>query len=319
MRVLIVTNMYPSEGDVSWRGSFVKEQVELYKSHNPDAKVDVFHIKGKVSGGRDFNYLAALPSLIRQLLFGRYDIVHCHHAFCVLLCIPWFFRLIYTVHEGELNHVSWRSAIIKVAIYLSRVPIFVSHNEFVRTRCKRKKFLPCGVNIELFMPVKSRGGLKSALGISPLSFVVLFPADPRRPEKNANILKEVEIISAKKDRDWIYIYGGSIPRSEMPLWIAASDVVASIGRFESDGLVIKEAMACNTPVVATNVGNAKLYVSEGSGFIVKAEPCAVFDAIDYISAQPLNFAFGREKLISLGQDAQSTVKQLHAIYKESVY
>ena len=319
MKVLVVTNMYPSDGDVSWRGSFVKEQVESYKYQYGDVVVDVFHIKGRVSAGSNFNYITSLPSLLFKLFFGRYDVVHCHHAFCVLLCVPWFFRLIYTVHEGELNNTSWRSTLIKLAISLSKIPIFVSHAEYLKSKSRSKHFLPCGINFALFKPVGNKVDLRSSLGISSGKFVILFPADPCRPEKRAGVLREVQSMSEKDNKSWEYIYGGNISRSEMPLWMAASSVVVSIGEYESDGVVIKEAMACNTPVLASDVGNAKLYLNEGSGLIVSSEPNEVYRALNNISEHPWLFSDGRKKLVLLGQDATSTVKTLHSIYKESVY
>ena len=91
MNILVVTNMYPSEGDASWRGSFVKEQVdacrELAKNNNSsELSLDVFHIKSRVCGGSNFNYITSFFKLFVKILFGQYHLVHCHHAFCVLVC-----------------------------------------------------------------------------------------------------------------------------------------------------------------------------------------------------------------------------------------
>lgn len=206
MRILVVTNMYPSEGDVSWRGSFVKEQVDFYKKLHPEAIIDVFHIKGKVSGASNLNYLLSFPSLIKKLLFGRYTIVHCHHAFCALLCVPWFYRLIYTVHEGELNNTSWRSRIIKAAIHISKIAIFVSHKEFLKSSKRNKQFLPCGVDFEVFKPITNKAKLKHELNLPTDKMIIFFPADPGRPEKNADILKQVQSIALKKQPMGFYLW-----------------------------------------------------------------------------------------------------------------
>lgn len=310
--------MYPSVGDVSWRGSFVKEQVEAYKALYPKSNVEVFHIKGKISGESNLNYIRRLPGLLKKLFLGNYDIVHCHHAFCVLLCVPWYKRLIYTVHEGELNNTSLRSKIIKKAIFLSGKVIFVSQKEYERHTENNKFFLPCGVDFDIFKVEPNKPALRAHLGLPQNKKIILFPADPSRPEKNANILKEAEKLSLLEKKPWHFIYGGKIDKSEMPKWMAASDIVVSIGKYESDGMVVKEAIACNTPVVSTDVGNSKIYVKDGCGVITTPTPEQTYKSIKYILENPNKFKDGREKLVRLGQDMTTTANKLHAIYEETL-
>ncbi|WP_223510950.1 glycosyltransferase [Pseudomonas sp. BF-R-05] len=317
MRILVVTNMYPSEGDVSWRGSFVKEQIDSYKNLYPDAIIDVFHIKGKVSGASNFNYILSTPPLIKKLLFGRYKIVHCHHAFCALLCVPWFYRLIYTVHEGELNNTSWRSRIIKAAIHISKIPIFVSHKEYLKSSKKNKQFLPCGVDFEVFKPITNKEKSKTELNLPTDKAIIFFPADPNRPEKNAAVLKMVESIALKKNKPWVFIYGGTIPKNEIANWMATADIVISIGKYESDGMVIKEAIACNTPILSTDVGNSRFYIDDNCGMIVHADSNQIYQSIEKIMQNPKRFSFGREKLIHLNQDMQNATLQLNNIYNQA--
>lgn len=314
MKILIVTNMYPSAGDVSWRGSFVEEQVESYRQQYQEARIDVFHIKGNVSGGSNINYLSSFPKLIFKLLFGRFDIVHCHHSFCVLLCIPWFYRLIYTIHEGELNNTSLRSWIIKLAIHFSRTPIFVSKTEFGKSKREEKKLLPCGVNFDTFKPAPDKVQLRKLLKLPVNQKVILFPADPSRPEKNASILKSVEEIAVYQNKKWYFVYGGKIPKLEMPNWMAAADVVVSIGKYESDGMVIKEAISCNTAILSTDVGNSSYYIDASCGLVVAADQDAVYAGLEIILNNSSIFSYGRERLNLLALDVESVAVALHNIY-----
>jgi glycosyltransferase involved in cell wall biosynthesis len=309
MKVLIVTNMYPSEGDVSWRGGFVKDQVldtlDTAANKEDDVDIDIYHIKGPISGGGLKEYIKLWPGLLMKLIFGGYDVVHSHHSFCTLMCLPWFFRLIYTVHEGELNNTSWRSSLIKLAIAVSGVVVYVSHAEFMSSKKKQKFFLPCGIDLNLFVP--SSGDKER---------YILFPADPSRPEKNASILKESAALKYSITGEQLNIvYGGNIPKEDMPSVMARASIVVSIGGFESDGMVLKETMACNVPAIATRVGNHAYYLQNGGGELVGVDASDVLHAIDRILLNPSSYLNGRSHLLEMNQDSSQVAGKLLKIYR----
>lgn len=66
-----------------------------------------------------------------------------------------------------------------------------------------------------------------------------------------------------------------IPRIDyelVPLWYTAADIFVVPSRYETFGLVIVEAMACGTPVVATNVGGPPDIITDGQeGYTVNPE------------------------------------------------
>ncbi|ENS5357168.1 glycosyltransferase family 4 protein [Vibrio cholerae] len=300
-KVLVVTNMYPSDGDVSWRGSFVKEQVDSCKKIGP-VEIDVFHIKGKVCGGNNINYVLAHFKIAYLMLKNKYDIIHCHHAFCVIVAIFFFRRIIYTVHEGELNN-HFTSHLIKAAILISKYSIFVSRLEFERSKKKNKIFLPCGIDFDYFE-------LKEQEYINQ----VLFPADPKRTEKNSWIIESIEN-RLKAEFGITVFYGGKIPRNQMPERMRESLCVLSCGKFESDGLVVKEAMALNVPIISTNVGNSKYYVDETCGVIIDPTSESLYSAIKNVFYNRDLYTNGRSKLDSLNISSNAVAMELLSIYE----
>lgn len=56
---------------------------------------------------------------------------------------------------------------------------------------------------------------------------------------------------------------GGLPRAQIPLWMAAADVFALSSLHEGDPVVIREALACGTPVVAPRVGGIPEIVNSG--------------------------------------------------------
>jgi D-inositol-3-phosphate glycosyltransferase len=77
------------------------------------------------------------------------------------------------------------------------------------------------------------------------------------------------------------LFRGSQPREMLPLYYSAVDVCAVPSRYESFGLVAVEAMACGTPIVASQVGGLQFTIQDGqSGLLVPhSDPVALADAL----------------------------------------
>jgi len=77
------------------------------------------------------------------------------------------------------------------------------------------------------------------------------------------------------------LFHGAQLRERLPLYYNAVDVCAVPSRYESFGLVAVEAMACGTPIVASDVGGLRFSVEdEVSGLLVPhSDPLALADAL----------------------------------------
>ena len=75
MRVLIVTNMYPTP-DRPYYGIFVKEQVEAIRQLYSDIDFDIYYVDGRNS---KMAYLKSIFAIDRRLRKRHYDIVHVHY------------------------------------------------------------------------------------------------------------------------------------------------------------------------------------------------------------------------------------------------
>jgi teichuronic acid biosynthesis glycosyltransferase TuaC len=81
---------------------------------------------------------------------------------------------------------------------------------------------------------------------------------------------------------------GSVPHNALPALLAAADVMALVSQSEGLANAWVEALACGTPVVASNVGGApELMRSSDAGRIVEREVGAIVAAIRELLDSPI--------------------------------
>jgi teichuronic acid biosynthesis glycosyltransferase TuaC len=265
VRVLVVTSLYPTLEHPE-RGRFVADQVEsLRRIEGID--VDVFQFEPGPA-----NYVKAARTLRRRHGRDRYDVVHAHHGLG-----GWTARalgrrapLVVTFHGTDLEHpvVGLMSRALARA---ARLPATVSV-ELARRRLRsagrsrQVAVLPMGIDIERFRPIP-RGEARAALGLDPDGRYLLFPADPARAEKRHDraraLAQRVDALLLALER---------VPPERVPLFINAAAAVVVTSEREGFGLAALEALACDVPVLSTDVGIAPLALSGIDGTL-----CAPFD------------------------------------------
>ena len=96
----------------------------------------------------------------------------------------------------------------------------------------------------------------------------------------------------------------------------AADAVLLTSKWEGSPNVIKEALACNCPLVSTDVGDVRERVEDLEGCYV-AESRAPQEIMGLLQ-KALAFegkTCGREKLIADGLDHLTVAKKLESVYK----
>lgn len=267
--------MYPNDTH-PYFGVFVKNFYDSYSAVYKNDNIELLNIVPPKAGGSIINYLRIIPPLVKYRISGKVDVIHCQHAFCVLLAKIFNFRkIVYTNHEGEYFKKSLVEKIKILAIRLSDHVIFVNREMKcaldVELHAKAKStFLPCPVSVQHFKISKEKNILKSELGFHDDKPLVFFPANPNRNEKNFRFFLDVlekwdEYTDLVKPN---YVCGGNIEYDNMWMYYQACDVVLSCSLFESDGMIYKEALLNNRPFISSDVGNASYYAQlSGMGYI----------------------------------------------------
>lgn len=152
--------------------------------------------------------------------------------------------------------------------------------------------LPAGVDLSTFSPDGTRGAARQRLGLgeAPMVFF-LARLDRTHYFKGLHLLIEAlaqipeAALVVGGDGEWRAEYEaqaaarlgarvrfvGDVADDELPSYYRAADVVAlpSVDRTEAFGLVLLEALACGTPVVASRLPGVRTLVDEGrTGYLV---------------------------------------------------
>jgi teichuronic acid biosynthesis glycosyltransferase TuaC len=257
MRALIVTSMWPTAA-APQRGSFVRDQVEALRAlGGADVEVFAFPPKG---------YARAARHLRRRYRGRRFDVVHAHFGLTAVpaLAVRHATRVV-TLHGTDLRHPRsrriTRAVLPRYDLVAAVSPELAAEIPGAGTR-RRVAVLPCGVALDRFRPIP-RPEARERLGLDPAGRYLLFPSDPSRPEKRHDRARAL----AEAAGATLLTYDSTPPR-DVPLLINAANAVVVTSEREGFGLAALEALACDVPVLATNVGIAPLALKGVKGTLV---------------------------------------------------
>ena len=161
--------------------------------------------------------------------------------------------------------------------------------------------IPDGVNLERFTPI-DRDVARRTLGW-PLGQRVVVMDAARDPINKGLAVAEaaMEKVRAIFPDAELRVFSGVKP-DEMPLHYSAADVLLCASRQEGSPNVVKEALACNCPVVATRVGDVEeRLVSVTPSKVVSRDPEGIAEGLISI-LRDRRRCNGRDQVLSLGID-----------------
>lgn len=284
---------------------FISEQAESLRKLG--IIVDEFKIIGRGFSG----YLKNLNVLKDMIKKNEYNLIHAHYGLSGLLSVlQRKVPVVITYHGSDINQKYIRNLSL-LAAKISAYNFFVSDDLFKKAgKPKRSKVIPCGVDVELFKPFDKEQA-KMLLGFSSEKIYILFASDFDNPIKNYPLAKKAIEAVASDNVELVELKGWT--RKEVSLLMSACDALLMTSFNEGSPQVVKEAMACNLPVISTNIGDVKDKIS-------RLENCYITAFNPYDIASKLKLVIeskiltdSRSEIINLSLDAVAL--DIYSVYQ----
>jgi teichuronic acid biosynthesis glycosyltransferase TuaC len=303
--VLVVTNMYPDAQNPDF-GTFVQEQVNELQARGLD--VDVLVVGGK---RRKLSYVDGVRRFRRRIRERRYDLIHAHYVFSGIVARLQRSRPLLVSFHGAAEMVGWVGLLCKLLAPLAAAVTVTSEEHKRHLGRKDAHVVPCGVDLDLFAPLP-KAEARQSLGL-PLEKKLALFVGILRPEKRLDVIQAAVEILQREDESIDLVVVTGQPHERIPLYMNACNVFALASDYEGSPVVIKEAMACNLPVVSVDVGDVADVIGETEGcYICRREPADMAQKLKWALDRGLP-TDGRRVIQRLGLDA--TVDGLLRIYE----
>ncbi len=269
IRVLMVTSDWLWN---SWGGPavFIARQAEFLRREG--IEVDLFPFKGARSPG---NYLAAWKEVQRRVKTGAYDLVHAQFGQSGLTALPKRLPLVVTFRGDDLEGIigengryipaGWLLRLLsRVVARQADAAIVVSeHMKQHLPASVDARVLPSGIDLDLFRPEPMHLA-RSRLGLPMHEKLVLFVGNPELARKRFG-LAQAAIALVNRSIPTRLIAGWGKRHQEIADLMNACDALVCTSMQEGSPNAVKEALACNLPVVSVRVGDVALRLNGIAG------------------------------------------------------
>jgi glycosyltransferase involved in cell wall biosynthesis len=260
IRVLMVTSEWPEDG-MSRTAHFIKRQAEFLRAAG--VEVEVFPFRGAKN---PLNYLRAWARARARLRRGRYDLVHAQFGQSGLLALPKRLPLVVTFRGSDLlgtisdrsGHRMWASVIHQRLCRLvarradARIVVSAHMKEYLPAGASAE-VIPSGLDFDFFREMP-RDEARRRLGLPADERLVLFVGRPTQARKRLWLAERaVEVLNRTLQARLVVAW--DVAHADVPAYMSACDALVFTSMQEGSPNVVKEALACNLPVVSVRVGD----------------------------------------------------------------
>ena len=324
LRVLFLTSQWPTPENPS-NAPFVKREVEALRQTG--VHMDVFIYAG---GWNPLRYIRAIRQLHRKLREDQFDLIHVRFGQCGLVARAQRRLPIVITYGGSdieatappdataIKRIQYRILRMvsrNMARWVDEVIVVADH---LGQKLPRPDYhvIPSGLDLSLFRPIEQTAA-RQQLNLPKDKKLVAFIANPKKPIKRFSLAEQTCQIAQQSipDLELLIVHGR--PAEEIPIYMNACDALLLTSTNEGSPNVVKEALACNLPVVSVDIGDVHTHIKNIPGCVLCEDdsPQTIANGLVSILRKPTRLSVA-DKMTGLDNIAQA--KKIIAVYQATL-
>ena len=323
MNVLHVVGGLPTKDQPHYQ-PFIQSQIDsLIKE---DINIEILDLKGYKSPSNYLTFGKKIKQIVRE---KSINLIHAHYTYCgfTSLIANTKLPIVLSLMGSDLLGSPNQKGQIKLRGKFDRLlsHFIVNYVDSVIVKSHRMKvqlnpkvpvnIIPNGVNFNTFS-VTEKSKARYELGLSQDYFYLLFLGRQNNTVKNYPLAEKSVKIFINKYRlnNILLLTPFGISQETVSKYMNACDVLLFTSFWEGSPNVVKEAMACNLPIISTDVGDVKEVINDTRNcFVVSFSENIIAEKLEsiYSNRERSN---GREKINHLRNDV--IAKKIIRIYEK---
>ena len=255
--------------------------------------IQTFHI----SAGGLKSYIRSITELKKFINGNSIDLIHAHYSFSGFVgALATNKPVVCSLMGSDILKMKRPIRFITWIFYKLRWKATIVKSKEMQRAFPKALLLANGVDLSNFRIIKKEEAILKT-HFKPEDINIIFVAE--NPNSKVKNLRLAEVAVSLMDKPNIKLHPISGKTfEELPFYYNSADALLLTSLSEGSPNVIKEAMACNCPIVATDVGDIKEVIQNTKG-------CYVTDF------NPQNIALSMDRALSVGRtDGRKNIEKL---------
>jgi len=259
MKVLFVYRAVGTEK----RNSVIAAQAKTLKELQLD-----LHLYPITKGGLKgyFNGFRGLKAFFKK---NQFDIVHAHYGLtAIMVAMAFRGKIVTSIMGSDIYDRNFIGRLVMIFFSKFFWAKTIVKSKWLQEVIKNGLIIPNGIDLELFKPL-GRDLALDKTGFSRKEKNIIFIAENLDDNVKNFMLADKAVKSINRFNIQFHTVSG-INQEQLVYFYNAADLLLLTSLSEGSPNVIKEAMACNCPIVSTDVGDVKDIIGQTDGCYISS-------------------------------------------------
>jgi glycosyltransferase involved in cell wall biosynthesis len=302
-------------------GSMAPAARQIQSLRDIGIDIEVVELRGR----QKWKYFPALANVYRKL--GTVDLVHAHFGYCAWLARLQFTKPVVVSFMGDdllgtVGETGTVKPLSKVVVQINRFIARTADAVIVKSAGMAQviqnipaNIVPNGVDIDIFHPIP-RQEAKQRLNWDLDKHYILLPGNPNDPNKGYALASASTKYAQTLTHESLELVAlHKVSPDDVPLYMNACSVMIMASFSEGSPNVVKEAMACNTPIISVDVGDTVQTLAGVAGCTIAPRDPEIIGEMIVNTIRHTPTSGGRDAIISRKLDLVNVAERIVEIYR----